>query len=162
MSATGKSSTVAALAALGHRAVDLDSPEWSHFVPDDSDYRDPHRDLDWQWREDKVRALLTAGRGTLFVSGTSTYQRRLYPLLDHVVLLTIPEDVARVRLASRTTNSYGKDPAELERELKLREIVEPLLRAGACLEIDSALHSIAVVAVLVSRHTAGPAHAWGS
>jgi hypothetical protein len=105
-----------------------------------------------------VRALIAASTGTLFVAGTSTYQARLYSLLDHVVLLTVPENFARLRLASRTTNSYGKDSAELERELKLREIVEPLLRAGACLEIESALRSITEVAVLVSREMAGLAH----
>ncbi len=155
MSATGKSSTIRHLLELGHRAVDLDTGEWSHLVPDYSDFADPDMDspLDWRWREDKVRALLTAEQEPLFIAGTSTYQSRLYPLLSHVILLTIPDDVAMARLASRTTNDYGKEAAELQRELHLRSIIQPLLRAGACLVIDTSTHSPADVAAIITGHT---------
>jgi PPOX class probable F420-dependent enzyme len=103
-----------------------------------------------------VHSLLTARRqGPLFVAGTSTRQGRFYPLLDHIVLLTVPEDVARERLASRTTNDYGKNPAELRRELHLRSIVEPMLRRSACLEVDTAARSPAEVAALITDHTRG-------
>jgi hypothetical protein len=60
--------------------------------------------------------------GMLFVAGTCTYQSRFYPLLDHVVLLTIPTPVAIDRLANRTTNAYGKKPAELRRELSYAQL----------------------------------------
>lgn len=154
MSATGTSSTVGELVALGYRAIDLDTHAWSHYVPDDSEYADPSADnpLDWQWRHDKVRDLLAGATDLLFVAGTSTYQGHLYHLLDHVVLLTVPDDVAIVRLAERTTNDYGKEAAALERELELRPAVEPMLRSKACLEIDTSLHAVAEVAALVTNH----------
>lgn len=154
MSATGKSSTVAQLIANGHRAIDLDVDEWSHLVPDDSGYADPATDrpLDWHWREEKMHTLLAAKHGTLFVAGTSTHQARLYPLLDHIVLLTVPGNVALDRLANRTTNDYGKDPAELRRELDLRSVVEPALRESACLEVDTSAHSTAEVAEIIAAH----------
>lgn len=157
MSATGKSSTIHQLASLGHRAIDLDTAEWSHLAPDDSDYADPDADSphDWRWREDKVRALLTADEDPVFVAGTSTYQSRLYPLLHHLVLLTVPTDVAMARLANRSTNDYGKDPGQLQRELDLRTIVEPLLRAGACLVIDTSTESPADVAAIIAKHSCG-------
>jgi dephospho-CoA kinase len=123
MSAVGKSSVLSELIKLGHRAVDLDTDEWSLLVPDDSSYADhtTGAPMDWRWREEKVHALLAAADdGMLFVAGTSTHQSRFYPLFDHVVLLTIPVTVAMDRLANRTTNTYGKDPEELRRELKLR------------------------------------------
>jgi hypothetical protein len=44
----------------------------------------------------------------------------------------------RERLANRTNNPYGKDPHELARILEQRKIVEPLLRASASLEVDTA------------------------
>lgn len=158
MSAVGKSTAVLELRARGHQAVDLDTPEWSSLAPDDSEFADPADPgrLDWGWREDKVRGLLSAAApGTLFVAGTSTHQGRLYPLLDHVVLLCVPDGVARTRLADRSTNDYGKDPAELARELELRAVVEPLLRRSACLEIDTARHPSADVAALILEHAGG-------
>jgi len=111
--------------------------------------------MDWRWREREVHALLSAGDdGMLFVAGTCTYQSRFYPLLDHVVLLTIPTTVAIDRLANRTTNAYGKNPAELRRELQLRTVVEPLLRRSACLEIDTSRHPVASVSAVITNHVA--------
>jgi shikimate kinase len=157
MSAVGKSSTISELSKLGHRAIDLDTDEWSQLVPDDSIYADPTTPapMDWRWREEEVHALLAeAVEDMLFVAGTATNQSRCYPLLDHVVLLTIPTAVAIDRLANRTTNAYGKDPAELRRELQLRRGVEPLLRSSACLEIDTSTHPVADVIAVIVNHVA--------
>jgi broad-specificity NMP kinase len=155
MSGTGKSSTIARLSELGHQAVDLDSPAWSHDAPDDSAYADRGSGevTDWRWREDAVRELVASPKSrALYVAGTSTNQADLYPLLDHIVLLSVPEEVARERLAHRTTNDYGKAPDELARELHLRGIVEPLLRKGACLEIDTSHHGVDDVVEMVLAH----------
>jgi len=157
MSAVGKSSVISELIKLRYRAIDLDTDEWSQLVPDDSVYADPTTlaPMDWRWREQEVHALLTgAVEDTLFVAGTSTNQSRLYPLLDHVVLLMIPTAVAIDRLANRTTNAYGQDPAELRRELQLRTVVEPLLRRSACLEIDTSRHPVASVSAVITNHVA--------
>jgi broad-specificity NMP kinase len=157
MSAVGKSSTISELSKLGHRAIDLDTDEWSQLVPDESVYADPTTSapMDWRWREQEVHALLAgAVEDTLFVAGTSTNQPRFYPLLDHVVLLTIPTAVAIDRLTNRTTNAYGTDPAELRRELQLRIVVEPLLRRSACLEIDTSSQPVASVIAVIMNHVA--------
>ena len=151
MSATGKSSTVLALRGRGHRAVDLDQPDWSHHVVD------ADGEQDWCWRLDAVRALLEGDDLPLVVSGTSSGQGTLYPLLDHVVLLTVPTQVAVARLATRTTNDYGKHPDELARELALRGEVEPLLRSGACLVLDTSVLDLDAVAAAVLAHADGPA-----
>jgi shikimate kinase len=158
MSAVGKSSTMSELSKLGHRAIDLDSDEWSQLLPDDSVYADPTTPapMDWRWREHEVHALLAgAVEDMLFVAGTSTNQSRFYPLLDHVVLLTIPTAVAIDRLANRTTNAYGQDPAELRRELQLRTVVEPLLQGSACLEIDTSRLPLADVIAVIMNHVRG-------
>jgi len=66
---------------------------------------------DWVRREDRIAALLAPqDADTLFVSGTSPNQGKFYAQSDHVVLLTAPPDVIAERLASRTNNSFGKDP----------------------------------------------------
>jgi hypothetical protein len=41
------------------------------------------------------------------------------------------------RLATRTTNPYGKHPEEVARVLGLVQTIEPLLRRGAGHEVDT-------------------------
>lgn len=128
MSGTGTSSVIRELAARGYRAVDLDEPGWSGHDPDGN----------WVWREDRVRELLATNQSeVLFVSGCTDRQGEFYPQFDHIVLLSAPREVIIERLATRTTNSYGKHPDELAEVLYYLETVEPLLRAGATHEIDT-------------------------
>jgi ribose 1,5-bisphosphokinase PhnN len=90
------------------------------------------------WREDRIQDLLSSDDAeVLFLSGCSPNQGRFYPQFDHVVLLTAPAAVLVERLATRTTNSYGKYPDEVARVLALQQTVEPLLRADAGLEVDT-------------------------
>jgi hypothetical protein len=53
------------------------------------------------------------------------------------VLLSAPVSVLVERLATRTTNSYGKHPDELARVLEHVQTVEPLLRRAASAEVDT-------------------------
>lgn len=47
-----KIGVVGELAARGHRAVDLDTPEWSEWIDvDPSDTLTPGEGKDWVWRE---------------------------------------------------------------------------------------------------------------
>jgi len=139
MSGTGKSTVIGGLAARGYRAVDADSAELSELVsvPDDA-LTGLGRGRDWVWREDRIEALLTAaGADPLFVGGCSPNQGRFYPRFDHIVLLTAPATVIASRLATRTTNAFGKEPDELARTLQLQQTIEPLLRKTAGLEVDT-------------------------
>jgi len=92
----------------------------------------------------------------LVVAGTSSNQGSVYELLEHVVLLRLPTAVAVRRLATRTTNDYGKAPDELARELALRAQVEPLLKAGACLVLDTAVLAPEQVVDALLEHCGGP------
>jgi shikimate kinase len=131
MSGTGKSSVIEALRARGFKAVDTDYGDWHEWV-------EVAGERDWVWREDRIRELLeTEDAEVLFVSGTVSNQRRFYEQLDHIVLLSAPRDVIVERLARRTNNPYGKSPEELAEVLDYIETIEPLLRRGATLEIDT-------------------------
>ncbi|WP_373863871.1 AAA family ATPase [Nocardia pseudobrasiliensis] len=142
MSGTGKSALLAELAGRGYRCVD-------------TDYGDYHEDVDgeWVWREDRIRALLSeeTGEEVLFVQGTTSNQVLFYDRFDHIVLLSAPADVLMRRLATRTTNSYGKDSAELAETLEYLESVEPLLREVATLEVVTTV-PVARVADAVLDH----------
>ena len=147
MSGTGKSTVITELAARGYKAIDLDSDEWSEWVPIDGDSdplatpADAHlvfRYQDWVWREDRIQRLLeTEDAEVLFVSGTASNQGKFHAQFDHVVLLSAPAKVLIERLSTRTSNHYGKDPNELARILEQLQTVEPLLRRAASLEIDT-------------------------
>ena len=128
MSGVGKSSLLDELAARGHRTVDTDYGGYFHTVDGES-----------RWREDRISALLGSAPdelpGVLFVQGTTRNQVLFYPRFDHIILLSAPPEILAERLAARTTNRYGKNPAELAETLLYQQTVEPLLRASATLEV---------------------------
>ena len=139
MSGTGKSSALAELARRGFRTVDTDEPGWT---------REDAEGGRW-WDEERIAALLDEEGPTLYISGTVSNQGHFYDRFDAVVLLSAPADVLLDRVATRTTNDYGK--ASDERNLILAHLreVEPLLRATCTHEIDAALPPADVIAKLV-------------
>jgi dephospho-CoA kinase len=142
MSGAGKSTVINELAARGYKAVDADYGGLSELVsiPATSDRSGLGAEQDWIWREDRIADLLsTEDADVLFLSGTASNQVKFYGRFDHIVLLTAPVSVMTERLARRTNNPYGKDPQELARALALKQSVEPLLRRGADLEIDTSV-----------------------
>jgi hypothetical protein len=111
------------------------------------------------WRSDRIEALLRFGpagsRDAPFVQGTTRNQGLFYPWFDDVVLLSAPVEVLVERLATRATNSYGKDPRELAETLEYVETVEPLLRASATLEVVTTV-PVPAVADAVLAHVLRP------
>lgn len=146
MSGTGKSSLLHELAARGYRTVDTDYGDYYETVDGES-----------LWREDRIHALLSGSTRepssgeVLFVQGTTRNQSVFYHLFDHIVLLSAPADVLAQRLATRTTNPYGKDPAELAETLGYLQTVEPLLRRAATLEVVTTV-PVTEVADIVLEH----------
>ncbi len=125
MSGTGKSAVVRALAAGGYKAIDTDDG-WCQLLPDGRQ----------MWREDAIEALLaTEDADVLFVAGCQENQVRFHPRFDHFILLSAPLATLVERLATRTSNSFGKAPEQLRRVLDDLETVEPLLRRVADHEV---------------------------
>jgi thymidylate kinase len=83
------------------------------------------------------------------VSGTVSNQGRFYPYFDAVVLLSAPAEVLLDRIASRTTNDYGKSEAERAEVLGNLAKAELLLRATCTHELDATQPVDDVVAQLV-------------
>jgi len=157
MSGTGKSTLISELSARGYNAVDLDTPAWSEWVEVNSvaDPESPDSTVepgrDWIWREDRVQDLLSREDSpVLFVSGCAKNMAKFYPQFDDVILLSAPPHLIVERLASRTTNNYGKRPDEVKRVLGLIQSIEPQLRKIAAHEIDTSRPLDQVVANLLS------------
>ena len=121
MSGAGKSTLLDVLRQRGHLAVDTDDDGW--VLPDGT------------WDEARMTTLLDANDDVI-VSGTVDNQGRFYDRFAHVILLSVPLDVLLARVAARTTNPYGRTPADRAEIAHYTATVEPLLRRGADLELD--------------------------
>ena len=146
MSGTGKSFALDELGRRGYRVVETDDPGWSEWVAS------PHElgGGEWLWFEDRMAALLrSADDGALFVEGCVRNQVAFYDRFDAVILLTAPAELLFDRIASRTTNDWGKAPAERELIVHQLATVEPLLRAGRTHELDASRPLAEVVADLI-------------
>ncbi|HEY7660185.1 MAG TPA: AAA family ATPase [Actinomycetota bacterium] len=149
MSGTGKSSALAELGRRGYRVVDTGDPGWREYREDVESSDELHRG-EWLWVEERITGLLDTDDGrSLFVEGCVRNQSRFYDRFDAVVLLSAPTEVILDRVASRTTNDYGKTP--LERAMILDDLarVEPLLRQGCTHELDASRPLDDVVADLI-------------
>jgi dephospho-CoA kinase len=132
MSGTGKSAALVELAKRGHSVVDTDYGDWIE------DVRQPDGSVEPLWNEERIDALLGGhSDGALFVVGTVANQGRFYPRFDAVVLLSAPVEVILERVATRESNPFGKTGAEREKIADDLAAFEPLLRAGATVEIDT-------------------------
>ena len=146
MSGTGKSSVIRALSARGFKAVDTDDG-WCEPLPDGRQ----------QWREDAIGQLLdTEDADVLFVAGCEENQVRFHPRFDLIILLSAPVEVLAERLATRTTNVFGRAPGELARVLDDLQAVEPLLRKAATHEIRTTVPLRDVVAAVLRRAWSSP------
>jgi dephospho-CoA kinase len=138
MSGTGKSTLIRELVARGYRAVDADEPGWSEYRPVSSASGGSPGESDWVWREDRVQDLLSMeDADVLFISGCASNQVKFYAQFDHIVLLSAPVPLLLERLATRTTNSFGKHPDEVAQVLYYQRTVEPRLRMVAAIELDT-------------------------
>lgn len=144
MSGTGKSSVIAALAALGYKAIDTDDG-WCEPLPDGRQ----------RWREDAIAALLdTEDTDVVFIAGCEENQVRFHSRFDLIILLSAPAQTMVERLAARTGNPYGKARGDMDRILSDLAAVEPLLRKAAHHEIRTTI-PLADVVSKVLRLTRG-------
>jgi AAA domain len=137
MSGAGKSALVRELRRRGYAAYDAD----------DDGFSEPRDDGRWGWRSDAVASLLAqvAQGELLFFAGCSEEQIEMP--FDYRVLLTVPQDEMVMRLRTRTSNAYGRTPAERSQVLADLTQIEPLLRRRA----DLVLSTTAPVAEVADR-----------
>jgi len=121
MSGAGKTTLLDELRNRGRLTVDTDDDGW--VLPSGL------------WDEPRMSRLL-AEHDHIAVSGTVENQVRFYRHFDQVVLLSAPVEILIARVLSRTTNPYGRTPAQQDEIKRYVVEVEPLLRKGADVELD--------------------------
>lgn len=122
MSGAGKTTVLDVLSSRGWTTIDTDNGDW--VLPDGT------------WDEPRMDQLLADHRA-IVVAGTVSNQGRFYDRFEHVVLLSAPLEVLLDRVATRTHNPYGHEPEQRTEIARYVATVEPLLRRGATLELDS-------------------------
>lgn len=103
-----------------------------------------------EWRERyklkieraKVQKLATKAHDSdtlVFLCGTTPNDEDIWDLFDKVIHLSIDDDTMRHRLATRTTNDYGKHPDELRNVLRWNKTVDGQMKSLGAVIIDATL-----------------------
>jgi adenylate kinase family enzyme len=159
VSGTGKSTITAELKKRGLNAFDLDDGfcSWKNIEtgkeadPKDKDNENFYNENDWYCNIEKLQELISQQKDTIFVFGTSANQDDFLKLFDRVFLLKCTPEIFTQRITSRTNNSYGKRPSELENELRwFEEFNTHLIEQGSII-IDTEKPIEAVADEIVSR-----------
>ena len=82
-------------------------------------------DQEWRLVPSKVQALAgRAGERLVFLCGSTANEGEVWQLFSRVIYLAIDEQTLRDRLASRTSNDFGKTPTELAAILSWHQVGE--------------------------------------
>ena len=73
----------------------------------------------------------------MFISGCAENMRRLFPLIDTIILLSAPIATIMTRLEARSFDGYGNTDEEPQKVGELIATIEPMLRKSASHEIDT-------------------------
>jgi shikimate kinase len=151
LSGAGKSAVCEELRRRGYDAHDTDREDnavWVHRV---TGAITPSADVaarsgDWldeqEWRlvPSRVEALTSRGDGqVVFLCGATANEDEVWHLFSRVIYLAIDEDTLRRRLASRTSNDFGKTPQELAAILEWHKDSESNYRRFGAHVIDATL-----------------------
>ena len=120
----GKSSIYAKLKELGYDAWDTDADGLSEWrdrgtkapVAEPADWHDPveTRAIEYRVRRDRVAELRDLARErTVYLCGSAGGEDKFWDLLDLVICVDVDGATLRQRMATRTTNDYGKAAHEL-------------------------------------------------
>lgn len=143
-SGTGKSAVCTALKDRGHVAVDTDCH--SHWVDrltgkiaDPEPYVHPPNWLarfGWEMEIGVVEELV-ATSGTSFLCGSVENEEQVRQYCDQVICLLVDDVTLRHRLATRTTNSFGKSPDQLEAALAWNRVAKERYEQLGAITIDA-------------------------
>lgn len=157
VSGTGKSTARVELARRGYHTFDTDEDgiaSWrlrttGEEVYDPGDGNHPEtwlRDHGWIINRSRVEQLALMARDqVVFLCGSVENEAEVWDLFDVVVCLVLDESTLRARLATRTTNNFGKAPPELEAVLGWNRTAEATYRALGAIVVDATQPLIGVV-----------------
>jgi len=124
---TGKSAVSDELERRGYKSYNTDDlPGFSHFIdrqtqkPIDRPIDAPddwNLNHDWVWDPNKIKEALNQ-EGDVFICAITPNQTHYYPEFNKIFVLNVDERTLHHRIATRSSNDYGKKPQELDHILK--------------------------------------------
>jgi shikimate kinase len=148
-SGTGKSTVRVELARRGYRSFDTDedgiavwrSRATGEQVHDPGDGNHPEtwlRDHGWMINRARVQPLAMLARDQrVFLCGSVENEDEVADLFGAVVCLVLDEATLRARLATRTTNGFGKKPVEREAVLEWNKSMESTYRERGAIVVNA-------------------------
>jgi dephospho-CoA kinase len=150
ISATGKSTILGVLSRKGYETHDTDEDGITAFYDNETGERvsAPNKisDRTEEWYDHHTLKISrkrietfadNAKKRTVFLCGSTFSDTEVWDLFTKVVCLTIDEETLKHRLLTRTTNDWGKAPAEFEHVLLWREKWENINRERGAIMVDS-------------------------
>ncbi|MFF0304412.1 AAA family ATPase [Streptomyces sp. NPDC004562] len=147
-SGAGKSTICGVLRQRGHVALDADEDGFCRWF-DRTDgeavagppYPVPEGWLDrygWEIVRERVESLAEESRSRVaFLCGSAENEADVLDLFDAVVCLVIDDETLRHRLATRTTNSFGRHPEELAAALKWNPLTRTIYERHGATILDA-------------------------
>jgi thymidylate kinase len=160
----GKTTIRNELRKRGYEAHDTDEGINGHFnvvTGQEVPYPNPE-DVNPEWisqhryimSEDRIRNLHEAAKDkAIFVCGAAYNDLEMFPYFDKTICLIVDKARARERIETRTTNNFGKLPAEMESIMDRHDsILEKYSQAGCELvdtaaPLDDVLNAILKIAI---------------
>jgi len=149
VSGAGKSAVCDELCRRGYDAHDIDRDGIAVWVDRASGAITPtaaaaERSDQWleeqEWRMDRARIEALAARGRdqlVFLFGAAANEPDLWPLFSTTIYLQVDDATLRDRLATRTSNDFGKSSHELETILAWNQIGPDVYRESGSELIDA-------------------------
>ncbi|MEO3814308.1 hypothetical protein ABGB17_35365 [Sphaerisporangium sp. B11E5] len=147
-SGTGKSAVCGVLRARGYVAFDADMDGFCRWIDrvDGEVVMDPPDPVPAGWLDrygwaivrEQVETLVEESRSRItFLCGSAENEADVRDLFDLIVGLVIDEDILRHRLATRTTNTFGRHPEELAAALKWNPRMRAIYESHGATIIDA-------------------------
>ncbi len=138
ISGSGKSAATKELKKRGYEAHDADGEGYNHWfdrkthkiAKNLSKYgvHSPefHKTYEWLMIRSKVEVLADRAKDkTIFLSGVTANEERMWHLFSKVIDLVIDEETLKHRIISRKGNDFGKAPHEWEMVLGWHKSLKP-------------------------------------
>jgi dephospho-CoA kinase len=74
---------------------------------------------------------------TIFLCGQSIHDHEIWDLFDQIIYMAVDKQTLKNRLATRTTNEFGKTPAELEHILAVHDSFQEKHEEHGAITIDA-------------------------
>lgn len=160
---SGKTTICKALSAKGYTAIDIDEEglssrydkdTWnraSALPPANQSSSTWYLEREWKIKPGELLKIKQPAQSEIvFVCGITDNFNEIKDIFDKIICLTLDEAAIRKRLATRTTNNFGKNAAELEYIFSKHEAYEEDNKDFGSIMVDASRSLAEVIDAILS------------